>query len=60
MMPDEFYKIAMMIYNQGMECDAAARILRERFPDFVEEIKQVVRVRVESYNPRKEKPIIVY
>lgn len=52
------YQIACNIYNQGIECDNAARIIRERLPEFLLEIRKSVRVILKKdYKKEWETPI---
>lgn len=49
------YELAMFIYRQGLECDQAARLIRQRLePMFREVIEEVKKDMGEEYNPEKE------
>ena len=45
-MSDQAYVLATTIYRQGMECDAAAGIIRSRLPEFLATVKKEVRERM--------------
>lgn len=49
------YELSMMIYKQGLECDAAARIIRATLPGYIESIKALTQLDMgKKYDGRKE------
>jgi len=56
-MDDRFpYRLATMIYHQGMECDAAARNIRLTLESYVEMIKNLTKSDMgKDYNSTKER-----
>lgn len=50
------YELAMEAYEQGLECDAAARIIRATLPHYFEMVKVLVQRGMGSeYNSKKER-----
>lgn len=56
------YILATCIYREGVECDAAAAIIRQRLPQFFGEVKHTVKVSIETrglwdYDSSKERTL---
>jgi len=56
------YQMAMNVFEQGMECDMAARIIRRQLPLFFLKVRDQVKEESEKkdlfgYNPKKERDI---
>ena len=49
------YELAMMVYKQGLECDAAARIIRATLPGYIESVKALTQLDMGTeYDSKKE------
>ena len=50
------YELAMILFKQGMECDEAARVIRETFDDYSESVIAEVKKRMgDDFNPTFQK-----
>lgn len=53
------YQIAMNIYKQGTECDHAARLIRQRLPNFLTQIRLDTMIEMgKDYKKEWEEPIM--